>query len=157
MRVNLLAPLPATMAKKKKTQLKPNPNRGFATTSTPKKAQPEPEAEPEPALLAATSGTQTPSVTQNGEAKAGDGQGGVDGEKSATRHEFDPAQEEEQALQNLVDKLQERVEKEVARAYKVRGRRCFAVVSCCSRELAPYPALTGCRVRPAPGKVSTVL
>lgn len=98
------------MAKKKKTQLKPVA-RGFATTSQPKKVVPppeEPEAIPEANVVdtepAATdsAGATTPVVPQDP----------VD--------EFDPEKVEEQSLQNLVDKLQEKTEKDIVRTVKVR-------------------------------------
>ena len=94
------------MAKKKKTQLKPVA-RGFATVSVAKKVvptEPEPEAAPDPVEGPSSSELQGPSSKP-------DVQGAND--------EFDPDKAEEQSLQNLVDKYQDRVEKEVVRTLKV--------------------------------------
>lgn len=94
------------MAKKKKTQLKPVP-RGFATTSVPKKV-----------VEAETEDTSSPASTD--EAK-GDGDqvvenGNVTGvPEQAVQEEFDLDKVEEQSLQNLVDKYQEKTEKEIVR------------------------------------------
>ncbi|KII93254.1 hypothetical protein PLICRDRAFT_35442 [Plicaturopsis crispa FD-325 SS-3] len=97
------------MAKKKKTQLKPV-SRGFATTSVPKKAVPVAE-EPEAA-----------SVAENTEENTAAGEGvrisGNDGDTQAKTDEFDPDNVEEQSLQNLVDKFQDKTEKEIIRTVK---------------------------------------
>lgn len=88
------------MAKKKKTQLKPV-LRGFATTSVAKKAVPEQNAEAEEHTEENTTEVEASSIVD------------VDGRGS------DPAHLEEQALQSLVDKFQDRTEKEITRTIKV--------------------------------------
>ncbi len=90
--------------KKKKTQLKPVA-RGFATTSVPKKVvetPKEPET-PEPQDVPRTSEEQP-----NGTAQGQDG-----------RTDAAALSEADQALQSLVDKFQDKVEKEVVRTIKV--------------------------------------
>jgi ATP-dependent RNA helicase DHX29 len=94
------------MAKKKKTQLKPVV-RGFATTSLPKKTIPTPEAlfdkimpdllksSPDASAIASEDGYASPDVVAN---------------KDANHNNI-----EEQHLQGLVDKLQEKTEKEIMR------------------------------------------
>lgn len=86
------------MAKKKKTQLKPVA-RGFATTSVPKKVV-EASVPDEPATprLPPSTGTQTPVDTQE-----------------PPQETPDPASLHEQLLQNVVDKLQDKTEKEISR------------------------------------------
>lgn len=91
------------MAKKKKTQLKPVA-RGFAVTSTPKKAIQAEEDSSEP--LANSSGEQNKGSTA------------LASEKSPNTNEPDSAKIEEQPLQNLVDTLQEKIDKEIARNVK---------------------------------------
>ena len=96
------------MAKKKKTQLKPVV-RGFATVSVAKKAAPvdaEPEVEALPSQAEGSSTTQGPD---------GANLSGVQTESDAS----DPAKAEEQHLQSLIDKFQDRVEKETVRTIKV--------------------------------------
>ncbi|EIN14170.1 P-loop containing nucleoside triphosphate hydrolase protein [Punctularia strigosozonata HHB-11173 SS5] len=95
------------MAKKKKTALKPVA-RGFATTSVPKKVVQEqaPEAEESSAEPTLESGVST-----HGTASAAVKPDVVDG--------LDPVKAEEQSLQNLVDKFQEKTEKEIVRTVKV--------------------------------------
>jgi ATP-dependent RNA helicase DHX29 len=96
------------MPKKKKTQLKPVA-RGFAVTSIPKKAPPEP---PPPSRHDSDANRESESSEVP---------------HSAQTHE--PVEDkaiilqnaEERSLQDLVDKLQERVEKEIVRTVKVRG------------------------------------
>lgn len=93
------------MAKKKKTQLKPVA-RGFATVSVTKKAAPaetEPEAAPGPSEGTSASDPQVLSPNSN-----------VPGSIES----FDPSQAEEQSLQTLIDKHQDRVEKEIVRTIK---------------------------------------
>ncbi|KAG6846024.1 hypothetical protein H0H87_011072 [Tephrocybe sp. NHM501043] len=97
------------MAKKKKTQLKPVA-RGFATTSVPKKIIPVEVSEAENNIYNKDDEAVT---TESGELSAG-----VANVSSILDDEFDPEKVEEQSLQNLVDKLQERTEKEVTRAVK---------------------------------------
>lgn len=94
------------MAKKKKTQLKPVA-RGFATTSVPKKVVPVEEEEID-VPIAGTDLEET-KITEEG-SKDGPvtAQGGAESE-------FDPDKVDEQSLQNLVDKLQEKTEKEIMR------------------------------------------
>jgi ATP-dependent RNA helicase DHX29 len=94
------------MAKKKKTQLKPVA-RGFATTSVAKKVVPE--VEPEEAEVVAP--------------EAADAQQSITDDTNATQPSQAPPQSldaEVVALQELVDKLQDRVEREVTRSVKVR-------------------------------------
>lgn len=103
------------MAKKKKTQLKPVA-RGFATQSVPKKVV-EIVADPD---LDSSSPTVPPSPApeEASGAAAGAASSGIrptEGDQSdATK------QAEESALQDLVDKHQDRTEKEVVRTVKVR-------------------------------------
>jgi ATP-dependent RNA helicase DHX29 len=86
------------MAKKKKTQLKPVA-RGFATTSVPKKVVETPALdESVTASLPPSSGTQTPAASQE-----------------PAQETPDPASVQEQLLQNVVDKLQDKTEKEISR------------------------------------------
>ena len=113
------------MAKKKKTALKPVA-RGFATTSVPKKVAPAPEPVEEPALSARAS-PEAEADASRGE----DGDAGMDAKDAAT-----PAlSEEDQALQGLVERLQDKVEKEITRCVCVRlmlrlcADRCFAGLS----------------------------
>ncbi|KAI0702499.1 P-loop containing nucleoside triphosphate hydrolase protein [Cytidiella melzeri] len=102
------------MAKKKKSQLKPVV-RGFATTSVAKKVVPEPEPEEDTTPLA--------SDVQQSAAPGADGLEATD-----TKHiAADPPDPQEQALQELVDKFQDRVEKDVARSVKtIEQERRFA-------------------------------
>ncbi|KAG6820381.1 hypothetical protein H0H93_001352 [Arthromyces matolae] len=99
------------MAKKKKTQLKPVA-RGFATTSVPKKlvSSEAPETDNN-----ADQTTELPIVSVSGEPLPT-----TSAAPSITNDDFDPEKVEEQSLQNLVDKLQEKTEKEITRAVKVR-------------------------------------
>jgi hypothetical protein len=99
------------MAKKKKTQLKPVA-RGFATISVPKKVV---QTEGEPEVESATGSTEEelPKADniQNNRSNV---------TTQATSDEFELEKVEEQSLQNLVDKLQDKTEKEVSRTVKVR-------------------------------------
>jgi len=96
------------MPKKKKTQLKPV-HRGFAVTSIPKKAPPEPPpSEHDSDANGGSASSEVPHTAQTNEAAEGDALG----LQSA----------EERSLQELVDRLQERTEKEIVRTIKVRGR-----------------------------------
>src|SRR5690348_1806172 len=107
---------------KKRPTLKGTIQRGYATTSTPKKVQ-----DPPPAAAAKKPVAKTPSAAAVDYEKVNDESladnisaskaNGADG-KNARADFFDPEKEEEQALQNLVDKLQDRVEKEVSRQHK---------------------------------------
>lgn len=95
------------MAKKKKTQLKPVA-RGFATTSLPKKVVPVVDDEPDSSSLG---GDGAQAVL--GEVKPSDTNAAVQND------EFDVDKLEEQSLQNLVDKLQEKTEKDIIRFVSV--------------------------------------
>lgn len=105
------------MAKKKKTQLKPIA-RGFATTSQPKKVVPVQEDE-------APSTPEQPSAVlkETEETSASTPEHDVPEVAPATAvpesKDFDPEKAEEQSLQNIVDKLQEKVEKDIRRSVKV--------------------------------------
>ena len=94
------------MPKKKKTQQKPI-HRGFAVTSIPKKAQPEPahqddsDAKVEPASAEVSHTVPTHEPVQD---------------ETLSRQNA-----EERSLQELVDRLQERTEKEIVRTIKVRS------------------------------------
>lgn len=99
------------MAKKKKSQLKPVA-RGFATTSIAKKVV---LAEEEPGGELVVDGLEEKIPKEkNEETTSSHSPAQVEAD------EFDPEKVEMQSLQNLVDKLQERVEKEVSRTLKVR-------------------------------------
>lgn len=98
------------MAKKKKTQLKPVA-RGFATTSVPKKVVP---VEEEPVLVPIADASKAEET--NGSHIESDGKNVT---VPPSNDEFDLDKVEEQSLQNLVDKLQDKVEKEVVRTVKV--------------------------------------
>ncbi|KAF5377628.1 hypothetical protein D9615_005290 [Tricholomella constricta] len=97
------------MAKKKKTQLKPVA-RGFATTSVPKKVThvEVPEAENRANDMPGDEVKVDPPEGKN-----------VAAVPAPQNDEFDPDKVEEQSLQNLVDKLQEKTEKEITRTIKV--------------------------------------
>ncbi|KAG6867811.1 hypothetical protein C0993_010745 [Termitomyces sp. T159_Od127] len=95
------------MAKKKKTQLKPVA-RGFATTSVPKKIT---QKEAEETEIVSRDGTEGSGTSVSGKTLSG-------GLTTASSTPHDPEKVEEQALQNLVDKLQERTEKEITRPLK---------------------------------------
>ncbi len=94
------------MAKKKKTQVK-TVVRGFATTSVPKKV----EKVVEPEEVADSPSTQELPLEQP-ESLDPVKKGGAEEEPT---DEFDPEKVEEQSLQNLVDKLQEKTEREIVR------------------------------------------
>jgi ATP-dependent RNA helicase DHX29 len=94
------------MPKKKKTQQKPI-HRGFAVTSIPKKAPPEPlhkddsDAKDELASAEVSHIAETHELVED---------------ETLSRQKA-----EERSLQELVDRLQERTEKEIVRTIKVRG------------------------------------
>jgi ATP-dependent RNA helicase DHX29 len=95
------------MPKKRKTKQNPI-NRGFAVTSIPKKAPPEPttpqdDSDPkvEPASAEVSHTAQTHDLVQD---------------ETLSRQNA-----EERSLQELVDRLQERTEKEIVRTIKVRS------------------------------------
>ena len=96
------------MAKKKKTQLKPVA-RGVATTSVPKKvtAVEDEQIDEPPATTSSDNPPETEAtVSKDSSAVAS---------QASPPDEFDPDKVEEQSLQNLVDKLQEKTEKEINR------------------------------------------
>ena len=97
------------MAKKKKTQLKPVA-RGFATTSVAKKVVPEPEPEENTPEISLTQIPVPQSSDDPGTVQSGDTVAVIS----------DP---QEQSLQELVEKYQDRVEKDVTRSVKVRPMR----------------------------------
>lgn len=121
------------MAKKKKASLKPVANRGFATTSTPSSKQQQQQQQQEASSenqqgsdskgARASTDAQRDGAAQlqkdidnivlSGKDDAGDERG-----RASQPMEFDPAREEEQALQNLVERLRDRVDKDVARLWK---------------------------------------
>ena len=85
--------------------------RGFATTSVPKKVAPAPESVEEPASSARAS-PEAEADASRGE----EGDAGKDAKDAATT----TLSEEDQALQGLVERLQDKVEKEIVRTVKVR-------------------------------------
>lgn len=87
------------MAKKKKTQLKPVA-RGFAVTSVPKKTIQVDEDRDESLTV-----PSEPHIEEKGSSAA----------ESSANAERDSVSPEEQALQSLVDTLQEKTEKEISR------------------------------------------
>ncbi|KAI9572847.1 hypothetical protein HD554DRAFT_1375871 [Boletus coccyginus] len=95
------------MAKKKKTP-KPSVSRGFATTSIPKKAVQAEEIAPPAEELPPTSDGL---VTQTS----------ADQATLRDSKKFDAEEDEQQFLQIMVDKYQEKTEKEISRAIKA----CF--------------------------------
>jgi len=91
--------------KKKKTQLKPVA-RGFATTSVPKKTTPPPEP------------VEEVTETAHGTDKISNEEGGAGASVLSGNHHTTPApvrDPEEQAAQILVEKYQEKTEKEISR------------------------------------------
>ncbi|EST06509.1 Helicase, C-terminal [Kalmanozyma brasiliensis GHG001] len=111
---------------KKRPTLKGTVQRGYATTSTPKKVQDPPPAAAAPAKKPASSTTNASSAAAvdydkiNNESLADNlsASKSISADGKGRNDHFDPEKEEEQALQNLVDKLQDRVEKEVSRQHK---------------------------------------
>lgn len=98
------------MAKKKKTQLKPVA-RGFATTSVPKKVvETPPEAEKSVEVVQDSSLPTAAEISSSAQ-----------GSTQAQAQEADSATPETQALQNLVEKFQDRTEREIVRTVKVSG------------------------------------
>lgn len=99
------------MAKKKKTSLKPVA-RGFATTSVPKKVIPVEEQPDEPNP---DDGIVTQTIAEQTEpGHPRESSAGIDNHSGAL--DWDS---EEQSLQSLVNKFQEKVEKDVVRTVKV--------------------------------------
>ena len=95
------------MPKKKRTQLKPVA-RGFATTSVPKKVLPDPIVDTNPATSSSIQSTpEDPTDTVKGL--------GTTTTITASNEEFDPDLVDEQSIQNLIDKFQEKTEKEIVR------------------------------------------
>ncbi len=94
------------MAKKKKTQLKPIA-RGFATTSLPKKIVPE--SLPSPSI---ESETLVEDATQSAGADTGDK---AEQSTSSAKADLDAMSAEDIFLQSLVDKLQDKTDKEISR------------------------------------------
>lgn len=120
------------MAKKKKTTLKSAVDRGFATTSTPSKRPDQLRTD----KSETTTGSNTPTDEERKHiAQAideivlgGPAKGEKEEDETVKRANglledasFDPEKAEEQALQNLVERLREKVDKDVARIWKVRG------------------------------------
>ncbi|WFD29457.1 RNA helicase [Malassezia sp. CBS 17886] len=102
------------MAKKKKPTLKGTVNRGFATTSVPRKdAEASGGGVERPG--SPTSPAQRDDAAADVDADVLDAAGRDDREHGHAPHTFNAAQEEEQALQNLVDLVHPRVEKESQR------------------------------------------
>jgi ATP-dependent RNA helicase DHX29 len=95
------------MPKKKKTQIKPVA-RGFATVSVPKKVTPTEEPEKKTEEVSAETLAKD-EISAEGHRNNSVVQG------ATVVDDFDPDKVEEQSLQNLVDRLQEKTEKEVVR------------------------------------------
>lgn len=93
------------MPKKKRTQLKPVA-RGFATTSVPKKVLPDPILDNCPATSSFIQSTPEDQPTDTVK---------VPTTTVASNEEFDPDLVDEQSIQNLIDKFQEKTEKEIVR------------------------------------------
>ncbi|KAH6917258.1 pre-mRNA-splicing factor ATP-dependent RNA helicase prp22 [Coprinopsis sp. MPI-PUGE-AT-0042] len=94
--------------KKKKTQLKPVA-RGFATTSVPKKIVPVPEEDlPAPSEVPGSDSTLPPEVSDLGQPGPPESAG-----------PSKPKDLEQQASQSLLEKYQERIEKDISRNIKV--------------------------------------
>lgn len=98
------------MAKKKKSQLKPVA-RGFATTSVPKKVVENEQNTDD--TIADTTSEETPTIDASNSSTVAPVQS-----DAPQDHSFDPDKVEEQSLQNLVDKYQEKTEKETLRTIK---------------------------------------
>lgn len=107
------------MPKKKKTQLKPVA-RGFATTSVPKKIPQDP--------ILDTCPTTSSSIEPSTEDQSIDTVKGLGTATIASNEEFDPDLVDEQSLQNLIDKFQEKTEKEIVR-YRQKYFVCFVHMS----------------------------
>ena len=108
------------MPKKRKTQQKPI-HRGFAVTSIPKKAPPDSEPTPQDdsdAKVVSASAEVSHTAAQTHEL--------VEDETLSRQNA------EERFLQELVDRLQDRMEKEIVRTIKVRG--CGSI-----REMSQRP------------------
>lgn len=97
------------MAKKKKTQLRPVA-RGFATTSVPKKV-----VEPQLNLDEQLPETEDTADNEDALLAANGIRGGDTNIHELSIDGFDPEKVEEQSLQNLIDRYQEKTEKEITR------------------------------------------
>jgi ATP-dependent RNA helicase DHX29 len=103
------------MAKKKKTALKPVA-RGFATTSVPKKVtEPDPVEDSPPAADSDAGQAEA----QGSNVVAADGAANNGTTSQAKGPLLNP---EEQFFQDLIDKLQEKTEREIVRNIKVRTK-----------------------------------
>ncbi|KXN89904.1 ATP-dependent RNA helicase DHX29 [Leucoagaricus sp. SymC.cos] len=101
------------MAKKKKTQLKPVA-RGFATVSVPKKVTPPEDVEDHPKEASTASPVEDGAdLEENGRKQSISASQNV-----VVIDEFESKKVEEQTLQNLVDRLQEKTEREIVRTLK---------------------------------------
>lgn len=94
------------MPKKRKTQQK-SIHRGFAVTSIPKKAPPEPTPKDDSDAKVESASTEVSHTAQTHELVQ---------DETLSRQNA-----EERSLQELVDRLQERTEKEIVRTIKVRA------------------------------------
>ncbi|KIK96360.1 hypothetical protein PAXRUDRAFT_826025 [Paxillus rubicundulus Ve08.2h10] len=103
------------MAKKKKTQLKPIA-RGFATTSIPKKVVQVEEAEPPDNEPPASAGSMAEFATSR--EVSGGPRASI---QDTPPDEFNADRVEEQSLQNMIEKFQEKTEKEISRTIKAIG------------------------------------
>lgn len=110
------------MAKKKKPTLKSSVNRGFATTSVPSKKPVETPAEEEAKSEQSNGKGQAPAASSASQAVPGAGHAPLkDGEAGAGNAETDfEMDSEEMELQMLVERLNDRAEREVTRLWKVR-------------------------------------
>ncbi|KAL4400189.1 RNA helicase [Malassezia pachydermatis] len=112
------------MAKKKKLQLKSNVQRGFATTSVPKRdtgKTTDTKADDSAPSAAATSSSTVAEVASHAaeiDAAMQDPSPADASQDKSTGDTYDPEAEEIQALQNLVEMIYPRVEKEVQRRSK---------------------------------------
>lgn len=110
------------MAKKKKPTLKSSVNRGFATTSVPSKKPVEAPAEEEVKIEQSNGKGHVSAGSSTTQAVPGAGQfPRKDGEVGAAETEADfEVDSEEMELQLLVERLNDRAEREVTRLWKVR-------------------------------------
>jgi ATP-dependent RNA helicase DHX29 len=107
------------MPKKKRTQLKPVA-RGFATTSVPKKVLPDPVVDNSPATSSSIqSAPENPTDAVKGL--------GTTTTTTTSNEEFDPDLVDEQSIQNLIDKFQERTEKEIVRYHPIRSASVLSI------------------------------
>lgn len=106
------------MAKKKKSQLKPVA-RGFATTSVPKKPTAIEEVPPPQIGDISSEVLRTLSGDPSSRVVVADSPTEPTSSGVPNGLEYDSEKAEEQSLQNLVDKYQEKTEKEITRTIKV--------------------------------------